>query len=147
MNHANKSTKASLGAAERLTYIMSVSADDNSWKGTSFGFILHYLEQIRLYHAQVTNRERFSDSQVRTMLQNAVTPYSHLAMVKGQADLHKTQTGHYPTLMEYTELLKSAAATHDAQYNKKGSMVSSKRRSVYSHDMYDNCSDDVQEEI
>jgi hypothetical protein len=142
--HYKQSTKASLNAGDMLTYITSVRLDDGSWKGSSLGFVNHFLEQIRLYHQQVPSSERFSNKQVRTLLQNAITLADHFSMVKGQADLHKTKTGNYPDLSQYVELVKSATTTHDRRTTRtRPSLVTPKRCNVYSHDIVYDDGDDT----
>ena len=141
--HAKHSTKASLSAGDLLTYITSVRADDGTWKGSSLGFINHFMEQIRLYQDQVSNKDSFSKRQQLKFLENAVAPWAHLSAVKGQADLHKTQTGNYPTLEQYISLLKSAATTYDRSLKKKHHpLVTPRRRAVYTHEIMEDGEDE-----
>ena len=92
------------------------------------------MEQVRLYNNQVSPTKRLSETLQRTMLENAVHPLQELRAVKLQAEQHKTQTGKSLSLLEYSQLLQSAAVTYDAQFNKDKNT----RRSVLFHDFLPN---------
>jgi hypothetical protein len=91
----------------------------------------------------VPTTDHFSDGQKRTMLENAVAPITELRQVKNNADLEKTRTGSALTFNEYTNLLLSASAAYDQEFQPKQS-----KRLVYAHDFgdaYDDSADDCNE--
>jgi len=46
-----ESPAARLSSQDYLTYLTSSSVDDGKWKGTTSGYVLHFIEQIRLYNS------------------------------------------------------------------------------------------------
>jgi len=114
-----KSTKASLDSSNLLSYITSVRLGSGMWKGSTYNFILHWQDQIRLYEKQVSTTDHFSDGQKRVMLQNAVHPVMDLRNVKNQADQIKTQSGTELTYEQYCNLLLSAASAYDVSFAAK----------------------------
>ena len=93
VTYALKSTQASLEGATILSYITSVKINDGSWKGTTFAFILHWNEQVRIYNKQVHTTNQLSNTLKKSMLENAIHLIPDMRAVKAQADQHKTQTG------------------------------------------------------
>jgi hypothetical protein len=73
VEHALKSTKASISASEILSYVTSTCLGEGSaWRGSTEGFIRHWQEQVRLYETLVSTDEYFSSGHKKNMLQNAV---------------------------------------------------------------------------
>ena len=117
--HHLKSTKAMIDSSAILTYITSARLGNGEWKGSTEGFILHWQDQVRLYERQVPTSDHFSDSQKRTMLENAVQSITELRQVKNNADLEKAKSGIVLTYDQYSSLLLSAAVAHDNQTSSK----------------------------
>ena len=126
--HALTSTKASIEASAILTYITSSKLGDGLWRGSTHSYCLNWQNQVRLYEDQVSTAEHFSDSQKRSILQNAVFSVPELRAVKTQADHLKTLNGQELTYPDYVKLLLSAAQTYDSSYAPK-----TPRRAVYNH--------------
>ena len=124
------STKAALEASKLLSYITSIRIDSPSWKGSSEAFILHWQDQVRLYESIVDTKDYFSDTQKRTILENAVSPLKALRAVKDQADQFKTQLNKTLDYEEYSSLVTSAASNYDTSFKMKTSKPS---RKVYYH--------------
>ena len=76
-----------------LRYITSAKINDGKWKGTTEGFILHWQDQLRIYHNQVDAKEHFPSTMKHTILQNAVHPIEELRQVKNNCDLERAKTG------------------------------------------------------
>jgi hypothetical protein len=138
--HANKSTKASIEAAAKLSYVTSVKVGDGKWNGTASGFINHWVEQVRLYNDLVEPTQQIKGTMQRMLLENAVHPLEELRAVKNQADQHKVQGGKELTYDEYESLLLSAANNYDSQFKPKSGPNG--RRAVYLHDTSDADADD-----
>ena len=78
------STKANIDSSDLLTYITTAKLGDGSWKGTTHGFILHWRDQVRKYHA-LDKSFRFPQCLQKTMLENAVHGIDELRAIKTQA--------------------------------------------------------------
>jgi hypothetical protein len=124
VRHASASTKASMDSTTIMSYVTSVRLGDGKWRGSSNGFVLNWVNQIRKYEAIVPASDHFSDGQKRSMLENAVATISELRAIKAQSDQHKTHTRKALTFEQYPALLISATTTYDATFatraNKKG---------------------------
>jgi hypothetical protein len=136
--YMEKSTKASLDSSSLLTYITSTKMGDGSWKGTAHSFILHWQNQVRIYHSMVNRNHRFHDDILLQLLQNAVHPIEELRQVKNQSDQQKTATAQALTYDQYCNLLLSAAQQYDHA-------LSGKRRNparmIHEHEFHDHVSD------
>ena len=131
--HHLKSTKAMIESSTILSYVTSVRLGKGEWKGTTEAFIIHWMNQVRLYERQVPKSDHFSDGQKRVMLENAVQHLSELRQVKMNIDLEKTKTGQDIKFDQYTSLLLSAAAAYDTQFATKRSTAQ-----IFSHEVFDN---------
>ena len=130
------STTAAMTSSDLLSYITSARLGNGTWRGNTQSFILHWIDQVRLYEKQVPQRDHFSHGLKRTMLQNAMHDVAELRAVKNQADQMHTHNQRMLTFEEYVQLLTSAAAAYDAQFdNKSGHSARLNRRAVYSHDI------------
>ena len=89
---------------------------------------------IPQYDKLVASQDRISSNTKRTLLENAVHPFPPLRQVKTDSAQHVARTGNALTYDQYFSLLLSAANNHDAIYAQKRS-VTSKRRTVYAHDV------------
>jgi uncharacterized pyridoxamine 5'-phosphate oxidase family protein len=130
--HHLKSTKAKIESSSILSYITSVRLGNGEWKGSTEAFVLHWINQVRLYERQVPSSDYFSEGQKRVMLENAVATINELRQVKNNADLETTKTGKALTFEQYSSLVLSAAAAYDNQF-------ASKRfnHQVFSTEIYD----------
>ena len=139
--HCMKSTTAQLNSSELMTYITSVRINDGSWRGTTSSFILHWIEQVRLYESTANKNEHFSDGQKRTMLENVVSSHNELRAIKTQADQLKALNGSVLTYAQYSTLLQASANTYDASLS-----VNTKKhtRSVYMCEQSDTSENDEQ---
>ena len=141
VDYSIKSTKASLDASDTLIYITTARIGDGSWNNTAHSFILHWQDKIRLYEKMVPKTDHFPDSVKRIMLENAVAPIEMLRAVKNQADQFKISNGKDLTYVEYSKLVLSAASTYDASSSSRN--MTTKRRTVYNHDIYDGQDADI----
>ena len=127
--HSLQSTAAKISSSTLLTYITSAKINDGQWRGTTTGFIIHWKEQVRKYYKLVATEEFFSDSQQKTMLQNAVHALPESRQVKTNAELQSTISKKDIIFTEYDSLLQSSAA----QYDSSMSQVKSNRK-IYMSD-------------
>jgi len=85
-----KSTKRELTTSELLSYILNIKYD-NSWKGTSQSFLLHWTERVRLYD-EITQSSNDSAHQPLTpslkliVLKQAVYSVPEFRAISGNAD-------------------------------------------------------------
>jgi hypothetical protein len=90
---------------------MSARINDGSWCGSVKNFIIHWLNQFRLYECLVLAASHNKDEQKLAMLQVAVHPLRELRQVKNMALLLKqTNGGKDFTYEEYVQLLSQAAS-------------------------------------
>jgi hypothetical protein len=82
--HALASTAAQLSGDTLLQYI-TTSRFPGSWRGPSYGFVLHWKEQVMKY--EKLELEEFPPKQKLRMLQNSVGDVSALGYVKRIGDL------------------------------------------------------------
>ena len=145
LTHHLVSTKAAMTSSDILSYITSAHLGNGEWRGTAESFIINWQNQVRLYERQVVARDRFSDTQKRIMLENAVNPIKELRNVKITADLERAKNGTVITFEQYLTLLTSAATAYDAQFSAK----SDKKRLVYAHELldYEGTDDDMTYDI
>ena len=131
----HQSTKAGIDSSELLGYLTTEKLGTGSnWRGTTSEFILHWVNQLRLYDSNVADpNDKFSDRLKLTMLQNAVEPIAELRQIK-EHDAIRKQGGQSPLdFSGYLTLLKSAAQSYDAAKSKAGTNVA--RRRVFQHDV------------
>ena len=126
------STKAELDTAALLEYITTSNIADG-WNGTAKGYVLHWMEQIRLY--RTIKPDAYDDEQLRIMLQNAVNPNPDLRAIGAQEDYARATGARTPSFEQYYALIKAAAARYDASHNVKRKPRA--RRNVYSHAISD----------
>ena len=70
--YTSKSTQAGLEASALLAYVTTAILGEDTWKGTTASFILHWQDKLRLYEALVPAKDHFSGEVKQTLLQNAV---------------------------------------------------------------------------
>ena len=131
--HCEKSTKASIQRSDILTYLTQARLGDGSWKGTTYGFILHWTGQVEAYEKDAeTPEEKFSPSLKMTMLQNSVRAIDDLRKVQGTARHLKAAEGTETKWEQYVELLSSAAQEYDAARGNGNNKWA--KRQVYTHE-------------
>jgi hypothetical protein len=83
------------------------------WRGTSFGFVLHWQEQLSKY--EELDLEVTPPKQKLQMLQNAVGDVEAVEQVK-LMNIHDIAHGHPPLTYErYVQVLLSTCSTYDSQ--------------------------------
>lgn len=103
-DHALNSVKASLDSSTLLGYLTTAKLGVDTWKGTTLGFILHWLEQARLYNDMISTTN-LSDELNLVLLQTTVQKFKPLWAVKDQADQLKAHSGVALSLEQYLNLL------------------------------------------
>ncbi len=124
------STKAELDTAQLLEYITTTNIADG-WNGTAKGYVLHWMEQIRLY--RTIKPDAYDDEQLHIMLQNAINPNPDLRAIGAQEDYARATGARTPSFEQYYALVKAAAERYDASH--AGKPKSRARRNVYAHDV------------
>lgn len=139
LEQCKQSTTAQLSSSELITYSTSVRINDGSWRGTTSSFILHWIEQVRLYESTAAKNEHFLDGQKRTILENLVSSHNRLRTIKTQADQVKALNGSVLTYAQYNTLLQSSANIYDASLSGSNKKYT---RSVYMSEQLDNTEQD-----
>ena len=127
--YASKSTQAIIDANTLLQYVTS----DGSWNGTTRHFVLHWMEQVRLYEELVDVSAALSDSVKLTQLTNAVRGHTKLSGVHTVAIQLASHFGQAVDLTKYLEVLLSECAQVDSAL--AHSARKSGKRSVYFMDL------------
>ena len=109
--YASKSTQAIIDANTLLQYITTASLSDRTWNGMTEQFVLHWLEQVRLYEELVDASAALSNSVKLTMLTNAVRGHTCVHNVAIQLASH---FGHAVDFTKHSELLLSECAQVDS---------------------------------
>ena len=136
----DKSTKASLNSTNLLKYITSVKLGDGSWKGNTESFLLHWMDQVRLYNSMVDTTCELNEPILKVLMENVVHPIDELRHVKSQENQMKVQSGKDLTYVQYIGLLTSAMQQYDKS-KATHSKYSMPNRHVNSHEVMDNMSD------
>ena len=131
--YASRSTQAIIDANTLLQYITTASLSDGTWNGTTEQFVLHWLEQVRLYEELVDASAALSDSIKLTLLTNAVRGHTKLSSVHNVAIQLASHFGHAVDFTKYSELLLSECAQVDSAL--AHSPRKSGKRSVYFTDL------------
>ena len=112
--YASKSTEAIVDANTLLQYITIASLSDGSWNGTTRHFVLHWMEQVRLYEELVDVSASLSDSVKLTLLTNAVRGHTKLSGVHTVAIQLASHFGQAVDFTKYSEMLLSECAQVDS---------------------------------
>ena len=112
--YASKSTEAIVDANTLLQYITIASLSDGSWNGTTRHFVLHWMEQVRLYEKLVDVSAALSDSVKLTLLTNAVRGHTKLSGVHTVAIQLASHFGQAVDFTKYSEMLLSECAQVDS---------------------------------
>ena len=117
---------------------MSTTDYDNSWKGTTGRFILHYHEQFRQLDEVTPLGEHLPHSVRLTLLQTAVRSIPELKIVETMEEympLTQSSSGQYSlTHDKYFMMLQNACIQYDMSLRHKPSPTS---RAIYQHDIDD----------
>ena len=131
--YASKSTQAIVDANTLLQYITIARLSDGSWNGTTRHFVLHWMEQVRLYEELVDVSATLSDSVKLTLLMNAVHGHTKLSGVHTVAIQLASHFGQAVDFTKYSEMLLSECAQVDSAL--AHSARKSGQRSVYFTDL------------
>ena len=148
---ALSSTTAILAASELLGYITTASLGKNEWSGDTTSFVLHWEEQVRMYHKYVDVPSQLSPELLRTLLENAVNGITDLRQVKLNADQMLQARGTRMTYENYRDLLLNACARYDAEWHPRRPRAprgpaASRRTTVYTTDIdYDGNDEEIHE--
>jgi hypothetical protein len=93
IKHFSTSTKAAMDSTAIMSYFTSIRLGDGKWRGSTNGFVLNWVNQIRKYEAIISSHDHFSDGQKRSMLENSVASVADLCAIKSQANQHKRTPG------------------------------------------------------
>ena len=127
------STKAELDADTLLDYVITSRFNDGKWKGTSHAYILHWIEQIRLYHEN--SAQRFGEDALKKFLQNAFENVPTFNAVRTQEDIQFRSGGKRLTYQQYTTSLLATATRFDKENNITASRPRRTPRNVYEHEI------------
>jgi hypothetical protein len=131
---AKSSTSAILESSKLLAYITTATLGKNTWNGTTYKFVLHWEEQVRLYHRYVDTHSHLGPDLMRTLLQNAVSGITDLRQVKLNAEQLTQAKGPRMTYETYRDLLLNACSTYDAERESR-STPAARRTAVYGTDI------------
>ena len=128
------SIRADEKIAELLRYITTAKlGPDSTWNGTTEDFVLHWLEQVRLYTQLVPEADmHLHESMQRTLLENAVSKHPELASVKNTARIMGLESGKTLTFEQYIALLQAKATESDRSNRAPGTRRAT-RRTVNEH--------------
>ena len=124
------STEAMIDSGTLMSYLTNVKIIDGTWKGTSKAFVLHWIDKLRIFHANMPVADHMSDAMQRILLQNAVLGLGPLRNVQITSELQSTTSGISLTFSQYKSLLINAATGYDKQQD-KSSPNGKTRRSMF----------------
>ena len=114
--YATNSTQAVLDSNTLLQYITTARIDDGTWNSTTEKFVLHWMEQVRLYEELVDPTAALVDAVKLTLITNAVRGHPKLSGVYNVAVQLASQTGQRVDYEQYSDLLLSECAQADAAF-------------------------------
>ena len=120
-----------MDSRDLFQYLSTSKIDE--WKGTTHSYLIHWLEQVRLFHTIAPGK--IGDEQLRILLQTAVGSIEFLANVGIQAEINDVRDGNTTTWDQYQQLLKTAAKQYDKKHASKAHNRDHRR--VYLHDIDD----------
>ncbi len=136
VDNYTKQTQAKLDSKSLFQYLSTSKVDE--WKGPTHSYIVHWLEQVRLFHTIAPGK--IGDEQLRVLLQTAVESIEFLANVGIQAEINDVRDGNITTWDQYQRLLKAAAKQYD---KKHGSKTRTREHChVYLHDLEGDADDE-----
>ena len=114
--YATNSTQAVIDSNTLLQYITTACIDDGMWNSTTEKFVLHWMEQVRLYEELVDPTATLVDAVKLTLITNAVRGHPKLSGVYNVAVQLASQTGRRVDYDQYSDLLLSECAQADAAF-------------------------------
>ena len=131
--YATNSTQAVIDSNTLLQYITTARIDDGSWNGMTEQFVLHWMEQVRLYEDLVDPDATLVDAVKLTLIPNAVRGHPKLSGVHNVAIQLASHTGQRVDYDQYSDLLLSECAQVDSAFAQSSPKTS--KRSVYMSDL------------
>ena len=131
-----RSYKATTETSAILTYLSSVRLGPGStWRGTTHDFVLHWVNQVRLYDANSPPGERLSQSMKLALLKNCVEPIEEFRAINVTNNLLSQQPGSLGLTFEtYYSLLIGACQAYDSSRSTNpGASNLARRRNVLTH--------------
>ena len=119
INYYLHSSTADIGDSAILKYITSAKLGEDTWNGTTVGFISQWQDQVRQYNKIVDNSDVIWPTLMHIILKTAVYIIKELRKVQNSADHLKIFTSHGQTYEEYWTLLISAAITYEDHHKPK----------------------------
>ena len=108
--YATNSTQAVIDSNTLLQYITTACIVDGSWNGTTEQFVLHWMEQVRLYQDLVDPTAVLVDAVKVSLISDAVRGHSKLSGVYNVAAQLASQSGQHVDYDQYANLVDSAVA-------------------------------------
>ena len=85
------STTAEISSDDLLEYILTSRFNDGKWRGTAHRYILHWLEQVQLYHEN--SQQQFEDQTLKKFLRNAFMEVPEFDSIQTTEEINFNQTG------------------------------------------------------
>jgi len=111
LKHMEESTAAMLDEEDLLQHIITSRINDGKWRGTNHGYILHWLEQVRLYHSVA--EDFISPRILKKHLSNALEGVDEFMQVRSQEELQFRAGGKRLPYERYVEAIESVAQRLD----------------------------------
>ncbi|CAJ1953080.1 unnamed protein product [Cylindrotheca closterium] len=129
-DHCTTSVAADTQASSLMTWLTTKKLVKSDWPGKHYAFVLHWLEQARLYNEIAS--DKMANSQF--LLANAIQQTPYLCEIKTSSKLLSAQTGQSLTYPQYVELVTSAAMAHDMAMNEQA-VVPATHKALF-HDIF-----------
>ena len=137
--YATNSTQAVIDSNTLLQYITTAHLDDGTWNGTTEKFVLHWMEQVRLYEELVDPTAALVDAVKLMLVTNAVCGHPKLSGVYNVAVQLASQTRQHVDYDQYSDLLLSECAQADSAFAQSPRKA---HHSVYKSDLAINDGED-----
>ena len=144
--YATNSTQAVIDSNTLLQYITTACIVDGSWNGMTEQFVLHWMEQVRLYQDLVDPTAVLVDAVKVSLISDAVRGHPKLSGVYNVAAQLASQPGQHVDYDQYVNLLLSECAQVDsaiARSPRKAVKCSAIKCSVYMSDLAINDGEDA----
>ena len=112
--YATNSTQAVIDSNTLLQYITTACIVDGSWNGMTEQFVLHWMEQVRLYQDLVDPTAVLVDAVKVSLISDAVRGHPKLSGVYNVAAQLASQSGQHVDYDQYANLLLSECAQVDS---------------------------------
>ena len=143
--YATNSTQAVIDSNTLLQYITTACIVDGSWNGMTEQFVLHWMEQVRLYQDLVDPTAVLVDAVKVSLISDAVRGHPKLGGVYNVAAQLASQPGQHVNYDQYVNLLLSECAQVDsaiARSPRKAVKCSAVKCSIYMSDLAINDGED-----